>query len=176
MLDPALLYCLLGSFCLLFVFAFIDKKRDPEAFRQTLSDYRILPAWLVTPVGLTIGWVELLSACLLITMAHRTGAVIGLLLLGAYTLAIAVNLARGRRHIDCGCPGAAGEGIGPYHLCRNLAMTALLAATLLPVAPRELVWLDYATIILWLPAAALLYLAVSLLIDNHNHRQLWWGS
>ncbi|MEZ4217383.1 MAG: MauE/DoxX family redox-associated membrane protein [Myxococcota bacterium] len=91
-----------------------------------------------------------------ILLAH-TGA---LGLLGAYSAAIAANLARGRRDVDCGCLGPGRrQPIAPWMLARNAAL-ALAAAWpwLAPSsAPRALGALDAATVAFALAALALLW-------------------
>ena len=79
----------------------------------------------------------------------RGGATAAAALLAVYGSAIAVNLARGRRHIDCGCgKPAARREIGAWMVARNAVVTiAALAAAVLPVAARELIWLDACTIV-----------------------------
>ena len=77
------------------------------------------------------------------------GAAAGAALLGLYGTAIAVNLARGRRHIDCGCGGAAARReISAWLVARNgLAAAAALAVAGVPEAARGLVWLDACTVV-----------------------------
>src|SRR5262249_43406760 len=64
-------------------------------------------------------------------------------LLGLYAGAIAINLARGRRDIDCGCAGpAARRPISGWLVARNLVLAGIALAGCAPLAPRLLGWID----------------------------------
>jgi hypothetical protein len=68
-------------------------------------------------------------------------------LMVAYAAAIGVNLARGRRHIDCGCAGPrARRPIGAGLVVRNALLAAVALAALAPVHARPLVWVDALTV------------------------------
>ena len=54
-------------------------------------------------------------------------------LLLTYAIAIAINLARGRRDLDCGCAGPnERRPIAAWMVWRNVGIAILLAAVLLP--------------------------------------------
>lgn len=76
-------------------------------FRQAVSNYRLLPPSLVTPVAVTLPFAEIVAAVLLAAgvLTVVVAAALALLLV-AFAVAIAVNLARGRV-FDCGCAGSA---------------------------------------------------------------------
>ena len=98
---------------------------------------------------------------LLATGAPQTAALAAAALLGIYSGAIAVNLARGRREIDCGCTGPrARRPLCEALLARNAALIFLAALCALPVAARTLVWIDALTITASVAAMALLYGAI----------------
>jgi hypothetical protein len=68
-------------------------------------------------------------------------------LLVLYAIAMAINLARGRRHIDCGCAGpAARRSISGRLVARNVILATLALVALVPVVPRQLLWIDGVTI------------------------------
>jgi len=134
-----------ATVALILLIGAIDKLRDRELFEAIVENYRVLPA------GAAASWfaralpaAEIIVAGLLLWPAARfigAAAAIGLLLL--FSSAIAVNLMRGRRDIDCGCGGASGRQTLSWWLAaRNavLALLALLGAT--EGAAREMAWLD----------------------------------
>ncbi len=113
--------------------------------------------------------VELLLGLALVVPATRTTALLGSgLLLGFYACAMALNLARGRRHIDCGCMGpAARQALSGWLIVRNvvIALTAVGVSALTP-AGRTLVWLDVLTIGAGVAVLAIVYSSVNHLIAN----------
>lgn len=125
-----------GLLCLVFARAALHKLSDREDFRAVLAEYRLLPGWAVAPVAHALPLLELLAAALLLVPpARAAAAALAFVLLALYAAAIAANLLRGRRTLDCGC-GGPGRGIGWGHAARNAALAALawlpLAA---PAAP-----------------------------------------
>jgi hypothetical protein len=156
MIDPAVHALLRFGLAGLLAGAAAHKLRDLHAFRVALGDYRILP-WALTGLAapaLVAG--ELGAAALLLSPAARPwGFAAAAALLALYSAAIAWNLLRGRRDIDCGCFGPALHvGLGGGLLARNAVLLAAAGAGLAPVAPRPLGALDAATI-----AGALAFLA-----------------
>ncbi|MFT3904771.1 MAG: MauE/DoxX family redox-associated membrane protein [Steroidobacteraceae bacterium] len=125
-----------GVLCLVFVRALLHKLEGYAEFKATLGDYRLLPAALLPGAAAAVVGAESLAALLLIIPATReAGAMLGALLLGVYGLGIAVNLARGRNSIDCGC-GGGGQGISLVHVLRN-GLLMLLAVPVLTIEVRH---------------------------------------
>jgi hypothetical protein len=92
--------------------------------------------------------------------AGSVPAVGAALLLVIYASAVAVNLLRGRDHIDCGCVGAAGRRpIAWVLVARNGVLSGVALVAALPAAPRPLVWIDAVTLVAAVGALALLYAA-----------------
>jgi len=156
--DPVLHAVTVAALVALLLHAALGKLRAPLHFAGVLADYRLLPAAWVTPASWLLPIGELAVAAGLALPATRSAAALACAaLLLAYAAAIGINLARGRRTIDCGCGGPdARRPIQPAMLARNAALAALAASLLAPLAPRELVWLD------WLHATMLLAAAVGL--------------
>ena len=79
-------------------------------------------------------WIEILTAIALVpTATARGGAISGLVLLAAFSAAIAINLAHGRRP-ECRCFGNIGaEPIGPTTLARNTFFAVLAASAIVDV-------------------------------------------
>jgi hypothetical protein len=130
---------IMGRVCLGLVFltASAHKLRHAAVFPAILANYRILPRGLAAPVARILPWGELALGLALLTQAAQPWAELAaLLLLGAFAGAMAVNLRRGRAHIDCGCgQSALRQTLGWPLVGRNLGL-ALLAVPGLLATPR----------------------------------------
>jgi hypothetical protein len=162
-IDPALVLVVRLGGALLLLGAAGHKLRDRERFRAALAGHRLLPERSVP-----------LAAALLV--AVEVGLGLGLLatpgagifaagLLVVYGGAIGVNLARGRRHIDCGCGGSR-QGLSGWLVARNLVVAAALAACAAPSGGRALVPLDGLSVAAGVAALALLWAALDVAIAN----------
>lgn len=164
-LDPALGLALRGGLALLLATAAWHKLRDLAAFGAALGGYRLLPERALGPASIGLVAAELSTAGVLLVSPRASWAAAALLAL--YSLAISVNLARGRREIDCGCFGpAARQPLSPALLVRNAALIALALLCALPAAPRALVWVDGLTIAAAIGLGALVHGAVNALLAN----------
>jgi peroxiredoxin len=127
---------------LIFAVSGAAKLADLAGSRRAAADFG-LPRALAAPVGTLLPFAELaLAAALLPTATARWAALGALGLLAAFTVAIGLALARGRRP-ECRCFGRiAAEPIGWRTLARNgvLLLLAGLAAWLGP-GPSALGWL-----------------------------------
>jgi hypothetical protein len=170
-MDPVLTWILRAGLAALFATAALHKLGAPREFARTVRDYRLLPAWL-TPgfVAALIGLEAVTAVLLLSTPLAWLGASSAALLLSAYSIAIATNLARGRRHIDCGCLGPhKRQSISGWLVARNallLVGTALSSAA--PIS-RALGWVDGISIAGGLLGLVLLFHAANLLASLHPH-------
>ncbi len=90
---------------------------------------------------------------------------IGVLL--AYASGLCVNLARGRRDLDCGC-GAIRDRrpIAAWMVYRNLILAVALGIAALPRSPRPLNLSDILTIAGGLTVAVILYIALDRLLGE----------
>ena len=127
---------LLAARCLLvcvFLRAGFAKVTDLADFRSAVTNYRLLPAYLVPAVALTLPFAELAAAVLLALgiLPDITAGLLALLLL-SFAAAIAINLARGRS-FDCGCAGSAPRTISWAHVASNIGLVALAVG--IAVAP-----------------------------------------
>jgi hypothetical protein len=167
MIDPAVGALLTGAFALLFASAAFHKLLDLGRFAAAFRAYEVLPGAL-SRVALLVPPIELAIAAALLAPRSRTSAALaGAVLLLAYAVAIGVNLGRGRRGLDCGCGGPRERRpIGPWMVWRNIVLAALLAAVLLPWAPRALGAADALTIGAGTAVAALLYMCVDALLGR----------
>jgi uncharacterized membrane protein YphA (DoxX/SURF4 family) len=164
-IDPIVAWILRVCLAALFATAALHKVREPRAFAATIADYRLLPAVLVAPAAIGLVGVEgFLTLAFLLETEHPAVGGVAATLLALYALAIALNLARGRREIDCGCLGPAGaQSLSPGLVVRNLALAAVALATTLPLAPRVLHWIDGASLIGGVLVLGLLFQAVNTL-------------
>jgi hypothetical protein len=165
MLDPAFALVLRGGLALLFAAAAWHKLRDLAAFRAALGEYQLLPEAGIGLASRALVGLELVTAGML--ALSTSGGLPAAALLAVYTAAIGVNLARGRREIDCGCFGPAARQPLSYGLAlRNAGLLLLALAAALPAAPRMLVWLDGFTIAAGIALGALLHAALNTLLAN----------
>ncbi len=178
MLDPVLASLLVLGGGTLFLTAAVHKLRAPARFAEAVAGYRILPARSVRPIAVVLPVVELAIAVALLwsgareTVLARNGYLHALAassaaaLLLIYACAIAVNLARGRRDLDCGCGASSGATIGGWMVTRNLVMSVALLASWLPLRDRALTFADIATISAGFVVTALLYASADLLLSR----------
>lgn len=146
--DPALAWTARGALAAVLALAAWHKARDLPAFTAALSAYELVPASLVPLFASQLLAVELaLAGLLLLPALAAPTALAAVALLGLYSAAIGVNLARGRRHIDCGCSGPAlRQPLSVWLIARNAGLIVLALFSALPKAPRALGALDALTI------------------------------
>ncbi len=171
MLDPLVLKLVSIAFGLLFMLAAVHKMTARQEFRAALAAYRLLPDALIAPLSIIVPICEaLLGAAWLLAFEPVLVALASAVLLAAYTAAIAINLLRGRIHIDCGCGMASSAGrdqqLSWSLVARNcILIVAVLTATL-PAGERAIGVVDYVTLIAGLLAIVLLYGAANQLLNN----------
>ncbi|PYY72473.1 hypothetical protein CRX42_01100 [Pseudomonas jessenii] len=126
-LDAAMVIAIRIFIGLMFAHAVIGKVRNRELFIAVLANYRLVPKFAVP---MTAWFVLLLEAGIVLMMpfdvtVQIAGGMAGALL-GVFTIAIAVNLARGRSDIDCGCfQGEARHHLSVSLVARNLLLSAM---------------------------------------------------
>ncbi|HYM42305.1 MAG TPA: MauE/DoxX family redox-associated membrane protein [Steroidobacteraceae bacterium] len=172
MLDPAIGLTLVGCFALLFASAALHKLRNVAHFREALRAYRLLPEGASFAAAAALPALELaLAVGLLSAMTRAAAALAGLALLLGYAAAIAVNLARGRRDLACGCGGAQdSRPIAPWMVVRNLLLAVLLTVALVPFSSRTLLPTDALTVAAGIAVAALLYASLDRLLGSAARR------
>ncbi len=89
-------------FLLLFGYALIGKLLSPARFADIIQGYRLLPNILVPIATYMVIGVEALGIILLVLQPVLAGVYVGTLL-AFYTMAIGVNILRGKLDFDCGC-------------------------------------------------------------------------
>jgi hypothetical protein len=170
--DPIVAWILRAAFAALFAAAAAHKLRDPRAFQQTLSDYQILPRVLVMPVSIGLVSAEVLIVIGLVSgIGDSLVGVSAALLLLLYTIAIGINLLRGRTEIDCGCLGPAGRvRLSKWLLARNGILAVGASLTSLPVSGRALHGMDGITLLGGFTLLLLLFNAINLLASQGQRR------
>ena len=167
-LDPVLVHVAAATLGAVLLLGGVTKLLDLPLLRAVMDDYRLLPKALLLPVSLLLPLSELAGGALLLPAATRgAGALLALALLCTVTAAVGINLARGRRHISCGCGGDDHVPLSHGIVLRNVALALLAVAALCPVQARDTVWLDpvataFATLFL-----LGLYLTVNQLLAHH---------
>jgi hypothetical protein len=142
--DPIMTLSAAVALAAVFAVAAVAKLRDLPIFAAVVQNFRILPEFLDRPFAYVLPAGELAIAVGLLIEASRGWAAAGALgLLAAFTMAIAVNLARGRREIDCGCFGTSHrQTLSGWLIGRNSALALLAVLCLGPAGARPIHWLD----------------------------------
>jgi len=171
--DPVLSLVGRGALSLLFGWAAVHKLRDVQGFRAALAGYELMPPVWTVPMGALVIGAELgIAAGLWLPRVAGAAALAGAVLLALYGGAMAVNLRRGRRDIDCGCGGPAGrQPISAWLVGRNAGLASVAVFSALPVAARPLVWVDFITVAAAVATTALLYAAADQLRVHHRGSQ-----
>ena len=167
-IDPVFVLVLRLALALIFATALAHKLKAPREFAAVVAEYRLVPeAFVIAASGALLLLEMLVVLTLLVPALGRFGAWAAAATLVLYAGAMAINLARGRRTIDCGCSGPGQrQQLSEWLVLRNalLAVMAVLAA--LPPAPRLLSGWDAATIAFGVAAFLLLYSTGNHLIAN----------
>jgi hypothetical protein len=117
---------------LIFLRAAWHKLHDVESFAALAADYRLLPAWAVGGAARLLIVLEAGSAlALIVPKLEPVGARIAVVMLLIYAVAMATNILRGRKQLDCGCGGEP-QGLGWPLVVRNLLLTAIAVLALEP--------------------------------------------
>ena len=132
------------------------KLSRPCHFISVIQTYQLLPKSLVRPFASALPWSEVIIGLLLV-LGWQTyhAAVTGASLMTIFILAIAINLARGRTELECGCFGARHwEKIGWKVMARDVILLLVflqlasfgggfLAFDNLPAATQQLIFGTY---------------------------------
>ena len=115
---------------LVFLVAGAGKSGHREELEGVIANYRVLPRALAGPFSRVLGPLEILIGLALLagSLASPLAESAAALLLGAFALAMGINLRRGRAHIDCGCfRGTLRQTLRVELVCRNLLLVAAAA-------------------------------------------------
>lgn len=115
---------------LLFLTAGMAKLRARRVFPGVVANYRLLPDALVGPVAMALPLAEVLIGASLLGGVAAAALPASMLLL-VFAAAMAVNIRRGRAHIDCGCGRSElRQPLSRALVVRNIVLAALLAPSL----------------------------------------------
>lgn len=168
MIDPVIGGILEADLALIFLAGAVQKLRDPAWFVRAVRGYDLIPRKMSAPFAFVVALIELLCGIGVLWTPTRylaAGGMLALLLL--FSAAVTVNLARGRRDLDCGCFGPAATssaGLSAWIVPRNLVLATMAAALWLPVGVRPVVWIDYVTLGFATVASLLVFTVVNRLI------------
>ena len=167
----------------IFAVALRHKIAEHDRFAAALGAYRLLPAAMVRIAAKLLIALEA-GTLLLLVLVMPYGLVCAAALLLLYFAAMAINVARGRAFIDCGC-GDEPTPLSSGALLRNLILAALALGA---YAGQSAVG-GFAAMIGTLTAGqvlvalalmlvtGLLYAAAEQLLRNQaTHRRLWLGA
>lgn len=119
----------------------LAKLRHRDVLPGVVANYRLLPEGAVDPVSAALPWVEVVLAVMLLAGAAGAlpapvaagSALAAAGLLVVFALAIAINIRRGRTHIDCGCGRSQlRQPLNRGMVLRNLVLAALVAVRAVP--------------------------------------------
>ena len=145
--DPVAASAVAGCVALILFSAAWHKFSELDIFAGALDAYQLLPSVAVMPIARLLPCVEVAIALLVLVPATRHFGLVAFAgLIAIYAVAIAVNLARGRHQVDCGCGG-------DVHLLswglvlRNALLAGIALAMSGPSVARPYEWLDAVTLI-----------------------------
>lgn len=178
MIDPLIIKTVSVALGCLLIAAAWHKLASRQEFAAIVEDYHLAPAFLAPAIARILPPVEIiLGLALIFGLAIPLVAPVTALMFGFYTLAITINLMRGRVHISCGCGlGAGAAGNQPLSWALVFRNLLLIAASLLPlmnISGRSLGLLDWLMMSAALLASGLLYLGASQLLQNEASIKSW---
>tara|TARA_R110002050_G_scaffold57423_5_gene129207 strand:- start:124639 stop:125187 length:549 start_codon:yes stop_codon:yes gene_type:complete len=173
--DPVLSILATLFVGLVLAVAAISKLRSPDEFQGVVDNYRLLPSFLVAPVARLLPLVELACAvALMVPPAREMAAWVAVGLFVMFTMALAINVGRGRTHIDCGCVRrpTSQSRIGMFHVLRALFLAGV--STFIALSSLEVANVSLASWLIGMASAALLamlYVAADVMVGLPNSRE-----
>lgn len=138
--DPVMALIARAALVVLFAAAAWHKWRNLAGFEAALANYQVLPGAIVPAAARGVVVLEIaLVMALILARFDPYGGGAAALLLGLYSAAIALNLRRGRRDIDCGCLGPGRrQPLSGWLLARNGLLVLAALVLVAPVGSRPL--------------------------------------
>jgi putative oxidoreductase len=121
-MSLAIVRWLLG---LVFLASALGKIADPAGFADSVAGYRLLPNSLVNPFAMVLPWLEaFVGLSLLNRVAHRSGALLAVVLNLVFLGAVGSAMARGL-DVDCGCFTVAKSKVGLELIARDIILLGM---------------------------------------------------
>lgn len=137
----------------------VTKLRHPELLAGVVANYRLLPKVLVGPVAILLPFVEVFAGIGLTSGKAHLLAPLGIGLLLVFAAAMGINIARGRREIDCGCGRSEmRQPLSWFLVGRNLVLALLLLPSLGTQPPLPHGGIEFLIVLAAGLAVCLLYL------------------
>lgn len=138
MIDPVIHYLLVCLLALVFLQGGAGKLTARDEFQGVVTSYHLLPSAIVPAFAALLPLAELAAGIAVVLPATRLlGATLAFALLMLFALAMAINLARGRTEIDCGCfKSGFRQTISGWLVGRNVLLAAGAALLWLPAGAR----------------------------------------
>lgn len=149
-------------FAYIFLFSAISKIKDYENHIEVVKSYKILPDTFAKYLVNLFLLIELLASLMIILRLFMNYSVIALSILTViYSVAIIINLARGRKDLSCGCGGVLGDHVISYKLViRNLIiLIGLFSSMTFP--KTSLLFQEYIILNVLIIAGFIFYLLLS---------------
>jgi hypothetical protein len=170
-LHPILVVIAAGALVCVFARAAMHKAADLTLFAHTMNGYRVLPQPALAPAALGLTVLEsVIVLGLILPLTRPFAAAAALVLLVLYAGVIALNLARGNDHIDCGC-GGAGQGLSWFLVLRNAALSGICLVAMATPLPVEMTAMAWASAVAGILSFLLLFAGIEKLIDNWSWLQ-----
>lgn len=166
--DPAVTVLATLFVGLVLAVAAISKLRHPDEFQGVVENYRLLPSFLVAPVAKLLPLIELATAvALMVPPVREMAAWVAVGLFVMFTLALAINVGRGRTHIDCGCVRrpTSRSRIGMFHVLRALFLAGV--STFIALSSLQVASVSLSSWLIGVASAALLamlYVAADVMV------------
>jgi len=166
--DPVLRCALRSGLAVLVLAAAAHKLRDFPSFVAAVDRYAIVGSGRSRVAAAVLVALEIgVGGSLVLGGASPLPAMAVAALFGVYTLAIAINLWRGRHDVACGCGGPVdGVPIGPSLVVRNLVLMAAAVVAAVPATARTMTGLDAVTVLGLLVTCSIAYATVETALAN----------
>ena len=152
----------------IFIVGAVPKLKTHDLFVEIVQAYGLLPIPIVAVTAFLIAVMEFVVGIgLILPITRAVAAQFGLMLLAVVTVAVIVNLLRGKSELPCGCGGASADQHLSWTLVgRNGLLACLIGVLLLPINVREMTILDYGTTAIGAGLLFGLYAALNQLLAN----------
>ncbi|MGA2296529.1 MAG: MauE/DoxX family redox-associated membrane protein [FCB group bacterium] len=111
---------------LIFVIAAVSKISDPASFAMDITNYGILPDFLINLMAITLPWIELICGIFLLSgILLKSSSAVSLGLYIIFICAVGIALIKGL-NINCGCHAKfTTENVSLRKLLENTGLLAL---------------------------------------------------